>query len=346
MQQAFHLIADDRGLIAISGDDRTTFLQGLVSNDVSRVSADRAVYAALLTPQGRYLARLLHRGDRRRFLPRLRGVAARRSAPPAIDLSAALQGGARRRDRRLRRRAPLWRRPHGTARSAVTSPERRSHGRAVSSMSIRGCPSWARGRSCRGPMLARSWPGRAWCPATQPPMTGCACRSAFPTAAAICRSRRRILLENGFDELHGIDWQKGCYMGQELTARTRYRGLVRKRLLPVEVDGPLPAPGTPVMVGDKEAGEMRSGLDGLGLALLRLEYLDKPAAKACAAATAASDRTGPPGPISRIPVVACPIRERSPHRRRYLSSGFPASTTAVGQGGPVRKPGRSHQLPR
>src|SRR5204862_2876188 len=55
MQQAFQLIAEERGLIAISGDDRTAFLQGLVSNDVSRVSADRAVYAALLTPQGRYL---------------------------------------------------------------------------------------------------------------------------------------------------------------------------------------------------------------------------------------------------------------------------------------------------
>src|SRR5262249_18706318 len=85
---------------------------------------------------------------------------------------------------------------------------------------------------------------------------------------------KAILLENGFDELHGIDWQKGCYMGQELTARTRYRGLVRKRLLPVDVEGPLPAPGTPVMAGDKEAGQMRSGVDGLALALLRLEHLD------------------------------------------------------------------------
>jgi hypothetical protein len=63
-------------------------------------------------------------------------------------------------------------------------------------------------------------------------------------------------------------------MGQELTARTRYRGLVRKRLLPVAIDGPLPAPGTPLMLGDTEAGEMRSGRDGLGLALVRLEYLD------------------------------------------------------------------------
>jgi folate-binding Fe-S cluster repair protein YgfZ len=55
MQRAFHLIAEQRGLIAISGGDRTAFLQGLVSNDVSRVSAERASMRPALTPQGRYL---------------------------------------------------------------------------------------------------------------------------------------------------------------------------------------------------------------------------------------------------------------------------------------------------
>jgi folate-binding protein YgfZ len=82
---------------------------------------------------------------------------------------------------------------------------------------------------------------------------------------------KSILLESGFEELNGIDWQKGCYVGQELTARTKYRGLIKKRLMPVAVEGPLPPPGTPVMAGDQEAGEMRSGRDGIGLALLRLE---------------------------------------------------------------------------
>src|SRR4029077_12578619 len=51
---------------------------------------------------------------------------------------------------------------------------------------------------------------------------------------------KALLLESGFDELTGIDWKKGCYMGQELTARTKYRGLVRKRLFPVRVEGTLP----------------------------------------------------------------------------------------------------------
>ena len=74
---------------------------------------------------------------------------------------------------------------------------------------------------------------------------------------------KAILLEAGFDELNGIDWQKGCYIGQELTARTKYRGLIKKRLMPVAVEGPLPPPETPVLLGTVEAGEMRSGRDGI-----------------------------------------------------------------------------------
>lgn len=86
---------------------------------------------------------------------------------------------------------------------------------------------------------------------------------------------KALLLENGFDELGGVDFEKGCYMGQELTARTHYRALIRRRLYPVTVAGPLPGPGTPVMLGDREAGELRSGLDGHALALLRSEDVER-----------------------------------------------------------------------
>jgi folate-binding protein YgfZ len=82
---------------------------------------------------------------------------------------------------------------------------------------------------------------------------------------------KSILLESGFDELNGVDWQKGCYIGQELTARTKYRGLIKKRLMPVQIVGPAPAPGTIVSADGREAGEIRSSRDGLGLALLRIE---------------------------------------------------------------------------
>jgi folate-binding protein YgfZ len=86
---------------------------------------------------------------------------------------------------------------------------------------------------------------------------------------------KSILLEAGFDELNGVDWDKGCYIGQELTARTKYRGLIKKRLFPVRIDGPAPEPGAIVTLDGREAGEMRSSRDGLGLALLRLEAIAK-----------------------------------------------------------------------
>ncbi|MGF1626645.1 MAG: YgfZ/GcvT domain-containing protein, partial [Alphaproteobacteria bacterium] len=87
---------------------------------------------------------------------------------------------------------------------------------------------------------------------------------------------KAILLENGFDELNGLDWAKGCYIGQELTARTRYRGLIRKRLLPVTIDGPAPGPEADVTSEGKPVGTLRSVAGDRGLALLRLEALDGP----------------------------------------------------------------------
>ena len=82
---------------------------------------------------------------------------------------------------------------------------------------------------------------------------------------------KALLLENGFDELNGVDWQKGCYMGQELTARTKYRALIRKRLFPVRVEGALPAPGTSIHKDGQEVGELRSGSGTRALAMLRLD---------------------------------------------------------------------------
>jgi len=106
---------------------------------------------------------------------------------------------------------------------------------------------------------------------------------------------KALLLENGFDELNGVDWKKGCYVGQELTARMKYRALTKKRLTPVRIEGPAPQPGTAVMLGDQEAGEMRSVHGTLGLALLRLEMLEQ-AEKDGKALTAGSARVTPVKP--------------------------------------------------
>ncbi|WP_375731179.1 YgfZ/GcvT domain-containing protein, partial [Azospirillum sp. B506] len=88
---------------------------------------------------------------------------------------------------------------------------------------------------------------------------------------------KSIPLESRMDALNAISWDKGCYMGQELTARTKYRALIKKKLFPVSIDGLTPEAGTPVTLDGKEAGEVRSGRDGVALALLRLEYVQRAA---------------------------------------------------------------------
>ncbi len=84
---------------------------------------------------------------------------------------------------------------------------------------------------------------------------------------------KSLVLESNFEALHGVDFDKGCFVGQELTARTKYRALVRKRLLPVRIEGPLPDPDTPLQAGGREVAVMRSGQGDRGLALVRLDRL-------------------------------------------------------------------------
>ena len=79
-----------------------------------------------------------------------------------------------------------------------------------------------------------------------------------PDGAPVLEPEKTLLLKTGFAELTGVAWDKGCYMGQELTARTKYRGLVKRQLLPLAFTVPAPAPGTPVTTDGQEAGNLRS----------------------------------------------------------------------------------------
>jgi folate-binding protein YgfZ len=76
------------------------------------------------------------------------------------------------------------------------------------------------------------------------------------------------LLECNIDKLNGISWTKGCYMGQELTARMHHRGLAKKRLFPVKISGATPKFGAIVRDGETDIGDMRSSCGNIGLALL------------------------------------------------------------------------------
>uniref|UniRef100_A0A8C3YRP5 Iron-sulfur cluster assembly factor IBA57, mitochondrial n=1 Tax=Catagonus wagneri TaxID=51154 RepID=A0A8C3YRP5_9CETA len=88
-------------------------------------------------------------------------------------------------------------------------------------------------------------------------------------------------LESNLAFMNGISFTKGCYVGQELTARTHHMGVIRKRLFPVQLSGPLPvggvAPGTSVLTeSGQAAGKYRAGLGDVGLALLRTEKIKGP----------------------------------------------------------------------
>jgi folate-binding protein YgfZ len=269
-----YVLLEDRGVLAIEGPDARAFLQALVSNDVTRVTTERAIYAALLTPQGKFLHDFF--------------VAASGDAL-LLDCEAA------RRDD-LKRRLGLYR-----LRSKVTLTDRSdallvaaAYGKGVTgALDLADAPGTARpaegGVIFVDPRLAEAG-ARAILPREAAPAVLEAASLAagareeyerlrialgLPDGSRDMEVDKAILLENGFDELHGVDWRKGCYIGQELTARTRYRGLIKKRLIPVRVEGPLPAPGTPVRLAEREVGQIRSGAEGMALALLRLDALER-----------------------------------------------------------------------
>jgi len=258
------LLARDRALIALTGVDRQAYLQGLVSNDVAKASPERALYAAFLTPQGKYLHDIFIASLADRLL---------------IECEAA-----RRPD--LLRRLSLYK-----LRSQVALSEENSLAvglyfgeDALGSLGLPASSGQARPEA-RGivfvdPRLAALGARAYFDLSALPAETGTGAdydrlriSLGVPDGSRDLPVEKAILLENGFDELNAIDWDKGCYLGQELTARTRYRGLVRKRLMPVVIEGPVPAFGAPLLLGDKEAGEMRSANGALGLALIRLEAL-------------------------------------------------------------------------
>ena len=272
MTEAHFVVLEDRGVLAVSGPDRRSFLQGLVSNDVEKVAADRAVYAALLTAQGKYLHDfiMVEHGEaiwldaeaarladlkRRLSLYRLRAKIAIEERP---DLAIAAMFG----DRTL---------------AALGLPQEPGKTRAEADGVLMVDPRIAElgGRTILpGDRIRSELAGRGLAESDFAVYDRHRLSLGVPDGSRDLVLEKSILLESGFEELHGVDWQKGCYIGQELTARTKYRGLIKKRLFPVRIDGPVPEPGTIVMLDGREAGEMRSSRDGIGLALLRLDAVD------------------------------------------------------------------------
>ncbi len=236
----------DRAVLEVTGEDRLAFLQGLVSNDVATATPGHAIWSALLTPQGKWLADFFLTAETDRLL---------------LDAEAAQAEMLMARLLRFRLRSKV---------AMEVLP-----GWAVQA-------GWGGDASPAGATPDPRLPEAGWRWLTPSPGMADASAEAYdahrlglglPDGSRDMQAEHSVLLEAGFDELHGVSWSKGCYMGQELTARTKYRGLVKRRLVPVAVEGPLPPRGTPITLAGAEMGEMRSGRNGMGMALLRLSAL-------------------------------------------------------------------------
>ena len=261
----------DRGVVKVAGDDARKFLNGLLTTDIAKVTPERAAFAALLTPQGkimvdmivaeapaedgggffldcpRALAQTLT--DRLNFY-KLRAKVLVEDLSEVLGVMAVWDGARRDRIRPVLRRSA----PAGARRAlhAAAAPRRRGGRRsrrdAGRGKRIRGAPHRAR-RAARRARFQYN--------------------DAFPHEADM-------------DQLNGIDFEKGCYVGQEVVSRVEHRGTARKRVVPVDFRGfRRRRPASPVQ--GRRHRSRRDGLVGAAAA----------AALRCCVSTASAKRSRP-----------------------------------------------------
>ncbi|HUJ02979.1 MAG TPA: hypothetical protein VLW75_05020 [Rhizomicrobium sp.] len=236
---------DDRAVIALLGPDARTLLQGLITNDIDRLSPGRALYAALLTPQGKILFDfLISEGD----------------GAVLLDCAAASAEALAKRLAmyRLRAKVEIGIRPQ----LAVIWGEGLDDPRlpALGKRNI-----VARAETGAGPS-DEYLENRL--------------KLGVPEGADF-GSDKIFALDAGLEELHGVSFEKGCYVGQELTARMKHRGTARKRLLVIDSDSALPPAGTDITAGGRELGQIVSTYGRRGFALIRLDRLEEAEGTPC-----------------------------------------------------------------
>ena len=232
-----------RRLVTLSGPDSLPFLQGLVTNDVRPLSAPGCVYAALLTPQGKYLADFFVVNTGTELL---------------LDLPEALADEVLKRLTRYRLRAQVQLAPSGL-----------SVARGIEAPPPGALPD------PRHPALGWRFYGA---PMEEAVVDWDRIRVAhvIPESGIELRPDETFVLEAGFEALHGVDFRKGCYVGQEVTARMKHKTDLRKGLVRLEISGAAPI-GTPILMADgREAGVLFTQAGGQALAHMRFDRMDGP----------------------------------------------------------------------
>ena len=235
-----------RALVAVIGPDWRGFLQGLLSQDVETLAPGELRFGALLTPQGKLLFDLFILGredgcwldvaaERREALILRLGLYRLRAKVEIAAVDAAIWA--------------LW---SGDASGWPADPRSPALG--------------LRGYGVRPPNEAVIEDEAAY--------DALRLGLGVPDPAKDCPAESTYPIEANFDLLNGIDFQKGCFVGQETTSRMKRRGQIKTRMLPLVVDGPPPPFGAEVLAGDLRAGEVRTGASGRAMALLRLDRID------------------------------------------------------------------------
>jgi tRNA-modifying protein YgfZ len=246
---AYAAILDDRSVIALSGGEARDFLQGLITNDMASCAPGRPIYTGLLTPQGKILFDffvLEHDGvllidcAKERASDLLKRLAMYRlrakieiASRPQLAV-AAVWGGA-------------W-----TSPLACADPRLPALGQRITANHAdvtRAIAGLAPG-DYELHRLSLGVPGSADLP---------------PDSV--------LALDAGFEELNGVNFKKGCYVGQEVTARMKHRATARKRFVIAQVPGQVPPRGTPILADGMELGSLATGKGGMALALVRLDRL-------------------------------------------------------------------------
>jgi tRNA-modifying protein YgfZ len=252
------VMLEDRGVVSVAGAEAAGFLQGLLTNDVEGLEPGQARYAALLTPQGKILFDMIV-------------VRAHGPAPSYFIDCAATQAAD------LARRLGFYR-----LRAKVLIADE-SAGRAVAAFWGDETPSLAEGllyADPRDPRLgwraillraaaaalgtehAREYEGLRIAVGAPKGGLDFAYGDAFPHDA-------------NFDLLNGVDFGKGCYVGQEVVSRMKHRGTARKRVARVKLAGSAPAPGTPILDRELAVGALGSSSGREALALIRVDRAEE-----------------------------------------------------------------------
>ena len=237
-----------RALIAVSGPDWRDFLQGLITQDVETLAPGEARFGALLTPQGRLLYDLF---------------VVDREGGCWLDVLAEHRAAILQRLTMYRLRAKVELTADGTPVSILFGGDAES------------TPGWA--RDPRLPSLG--WRGYGATPPAGAVIADEAARDAAKLALGVpgpadWGSDKTYPIEANFDLLNGIDFRKGCFVGQETTSRMKRRGQIKSRMLPIAFEGPGLGVGAEVLAGDLRAGVVTSSGDGRAIALLRLDRAD------------------------------------------------------------------------